>query len=90
MRKTFVKVVSEDLYPLLPSVKAPTLLIWGGADTETPLWMGQTMEKEMPDAGLVVFEGASHFRIFGGMAAFCADCQAIFTGGAMPDDIRPD
>ncbi len=61
MRKTFVKVVSEDLYPLLPAVKAPTLLIWGGADTETPLWMAQTMEREIPDAGLVVFEGASHF-----------------------------
>lgn len=61
MRKTFVKVISEDLYPLLPSVKASTLLIWGSEDTETPLWMGQAMEKEIPDAGLVVFEGGSHF-----------------------------
>lgn len=61
MRKTFVKVISQDLLPMLSGIRAPTLLIWGSDDTETPLWMGQTMESEIPDAGLVVFEGASHF-----------------------------
>ena len=61
MRKTFVKVISEDLYPLLAQIQAPTLLVWGSNDTETPLWMAQTMEKEIPDAGLVVFEGGTHF-----------------------------
>lgn len=61
MRQTFVKVISEDLSPLLPAISAPTLLIWGDADTETPLWMAQAMEKAIPDAGLVVFEGGSHF-----------------------------
>ena len=61
MRKTFVKIISEDLRPLLPSIKASTLLIWGDQDTATPLWMGQTMEKEIPDAGLVVFEGGTHY-----------------------------
>ncbi len=61
MRKTFVKVISEDLLPLLAEVQAPTLLIWGSADTETPLWMGQQMEQSIPDAGLVIFEGRGHF-----------------------------
>ena len=61
MRRTFVKLVSEDISPLLSGVRAPTLLIWGDADTETPLWMGRKMEKEIPDAGLVVFEGGTHF-----------------------------
>jgi len=61
MRQTFVKVINEDLRPLLPCVKASTLLIWGRNDTETPLWMGEVMEREIPDAGLVVFEGGSHF-----------------------------
>lgn len=61
MRRTFVKVISEDLLPLLGSIKAPTLLVWGSADTETPLWMGEQMEQNIPDAGLVVFEGRSHF-----------------------------
>lgn len=61
MRATFVKVVNEDLSPLLPDIHASTLLIWGDQDTETPLWMGQEMEKEIPDAGLVVFEGKGHY-----------------------------
>jgi len=61
MKKTFVKVISEDLSPLLPKVQAPTLLIWGENDTETPLWMGQAMEQAIPDAGLVIFEGDDHF-----------------------------
>ena len=61
MRKTFVKVISEDLSPLLGELKAPTLLIWGSEDTETPLWMGRRMEERIPDAGLVIFEGKGHF-----------------------------
>lgn len=61
MKKTFVKVISEDLSPLLPRIEAPTLLIWGENDQDTPLWMGQKMEKDIPDAGLVVFEGDDHF-----------------------------
>lgn len=61
MRKTFVKVISEDLAPLLPKIQASTLLIWGEKDQDTPLWMGQQMEKEIKDAGLVVFENDDHF-----------------------------
>ena len=61
MRKTFVKVISLDLSDALPDITAPTLLIWGDQDTETPLWMGRKMEERIPDAGLVVFEGGTHF-----------------------------
>ncbi|NLV88296.1 MAG: alpha/beta hydrolase [Tissierellia bacterium] len=61
MRRILVTVVNEDLFPLLRKIKAPTLLIWGDEDTATPLYMGKTMEKEIGDAGLVVFEGAGHY-----------------------------
>jgi len=61
MRKTFVKVISLDLTDRLPRIEQPTLLLWGDKDTETPLWMGQKMEKLIPDAGLVVLEGGTHF-----------------------------
>lgn len=61
MRGTFVKVISQDLHPLLSLVKASTLLVWGSEDTETPLWMGEEMERQIPDAGLVIFEGRGHF-----------------------------
>lgn len=61
MRQTFVKVVNQDLRGYLPQIKASTLLIWGDEDKDTPLYFGQIMEKEIPDAGLVVFKGAGHF-----------------------------
>lgn len=81
MRKTFVKVINQDLSEFLPSIKASTLLIWGSADTETPLWMGQKMEKEIPDAGLVIFEGRTHFAFFEEPQRFAAIVNTFFFGG---------
>jgi pimeloyl-ACP methyl ester carboxylesterase len=61
MRETFVKVVNEDLLPYAARVKPSTLLLWGDQDDDTPLWQGQLLEETIPDAGLVVFEGAGHY-----------------------------
>lgn len=61
MRATFVKVVNEDLAPLLPSVEVPTLLIWGDRDAETPLGVGRRMARLIPGASLAVIEGAGHY-----------------------------
>lgn len=61
MRATFNRVIAQDLMPYLPRIEAPTLLIYGDQDADTPLWMGQTMEREIPDAGLVVMNGAGHY-----------------------------
>ena len=72
MRKTFVKVISLDLSDRYARIKQPTLLIWGDRDTETPLWMGQRMEKDIPDAGLVVLEGGTHFAYLEQAQRFCA------------------
>lgn len=61
MRKTLVHVVNEDLEPLMHLVRCPTLLIWGDQDTATPIGDARRMEELIPDAGLVVCEGAGHF-----------------------------
>ena len=61
MRQTLVKVVNEDLQHLMPNVTAPALLVWGTADDATPLSDAKIMEKLMPEAGLVTFEGAGHY-----------------------------
>ena len=61
MRQTMVRCINEDLTHLLKDNPVSTLLIWGSADTATPLSDGQTMERLIPDAGLVVLEGAGHF-----------------------------
>lgn len=64
MRGTFVKVVNDDVTPLLKDVKCSVLLVWGENDDAVPLWMGKMMEEEMPDAGLAIFEGDDHFAYF--------------------------
>lgn len=71
LRDTFVRVVNEDLTPLLSAILAPTLLIWGQNDNETPLSDGKIMERLIPDAGLVVFEQAGHYAFLDQPARFC-------------------
>ena len=61
MKGTFVKVVNQDLRPLLPRVAAPTLLVFGDQDQETPVAFGRIMEKEMPHARLEIYPGLGHF-----------------------------
>lgn len=61
MRKTFVKVINLDLSEQYDKFQQSTLLIWGDADTETPIWMAKEIEKRIPDCGLVILEGGSHF-----------------------------
>jgi pimeloyl-ACP methyl ester carboxylesterase len=71
MRGTLVRIVNEDLRALLPRLHLPVLLIWGDQDTETPLADGRLMERLIPDAGLVVFEGAGHYAYLEQPGRFC-------------------
>jgi len=64
MRQCLVKIVNEDLTPLLPLVNRNVLLIWGDQDDSTPLSDGQLMEQKMPDAGLAVIKNAGHYAFF--------------------------
>lgn len=61
LRDTFVRVIEQDLTAFAARVQAPTVLVWGSHDTDTPLWQGRRLEQLIPDAGLIVFEGAGHF-----------------------------
>ena len=60
MRDTFRLVVAEDLGPRLAAIEASTLLVWGDSDEDTPLWMAERMEAEIPDAALVVLAGGHY------------------------------
>lgn len=61
MRAILSKCVNEDLKHVMPKIKASTLLIWGEKDTATPLSDAKTMERLIPDAGLVNFSGCGHY-----------------------------
>lgn len=82
MRETFVKVVNEDLLPYATRVQVSTLLLWGDKDEDTPLWQGQTLEKTIPDAGLVVFEGAGHYSYLDKLAETARVIDYFFKQGS--------
>jgi pimeloyl-ACP methyl ester carboxylesterase len=63
MRAILSKCVNEDLCRVMPKVSAPVLLFWGDRDTATPLSDAHKMERLMPNAGLVVAQGAGHFAM---------------------------
>lgn len=63
MRAILSKCVNEDLCHLMPKVKASVLLFWGDKDTATPISDARKMERLMPNAGLVIAEGAGHYAM---------------------------
>ena len=71
MRNTFIKIINEDLQPLLKNIITPTLLIWGENDKETPVYMGKIMEKEIKDSGLVILKNAGHYSYLDQFHQFC-------------------
>lgn len=77
MRKTFVKVVNYDQAEKLRDIRNSTLLVWGDRDTETPLWMGQQMERDIPDSALVVLDGGTHFAYLEQAARFNAIARSF-------------
>ncbi|HHX93883.1 MAG TPA: alpha/beta hydrolase [Tenericutes bacterium] len=61
MRKVLVHAVEEDLTEFLPKIKAATLLVWGTNDEETPISDARTMEKLIPNSGLVEYPNSGHY-----------------------------
>jgi pimeloyl-ACP methyl ester carboxylesterase len=78
MQPILVRVVNEDVSPLLSRVKASTLVVWGENDEAVPLAGMQKMEQLMPDAAVVVFENAGHFAYLDDQARFCRIVRHFF------------
>lgn len=78
MRAILSKVVNEDLTHLLPKIASPTLLFWGNMDTATPLADAKTMERLIPDAGLVVAHGTGHFSFLENPGLFTSVIKSFF------------
>lgn len=61
MRQCLVLTVNEDLTHTFETIDVPSLIIWGECDVDTPLSDAKLMEEKIPDAGLVICEGAGHY-----------------------------
>ena len=61
MKKILVNHVNLDLTEELKNIKCPTLLIWGTNDNAVSYEDGKELEKLIPNAGLVTYEGCTHY-----------------------------
>jgi len=84
MRAILSKCVNEDLCAVMPAISAPTLLVWGTADTATPLADAKKMEKLIPDAGLVAFDGCGHYSFLDNPGGFRAVISSFFKNELTP------
>jgi pimeloyl-ACP methyl ester carboxylesterase len=60
-KKIIDSVLSYDVREDAKSVVQPTLLIYGSADSSTPVKHGELLRDALPDARLVIIEGEDHW-----------------------------
>ena len=61
MKKTFVKVVNEDLTKFAKFLKCKTLIVWGDKDTETKPFMARKFKGIIKNSKLIFLKNAGHF-----------------------------
>jgi pimeloyl-ACP methyl ester carboxylesterase len=80
MRASMVRTVGLDLTACLGTVSAPTLLLWGEKDTETPIGDGRKMERLISGSRLISVPGAGHFSYLDSPAFVNAVVSAFLCG----------
>jgi pimeloyl-ACP methyl ester carboxylesterase len=58
--RSIYHILLDDVRPLLPEVRCPTLILWGERDTLVPLADAWEFRRLIPDARLTVLRGAAH------------------------------
>lgn len=60
MKEVFMKLIAEDIEPELTKINLPTLILWGKADDQTPLWMGERFHEKILNSKFIVIDDARH------------------------------
>lgn len=53
-------LAQADTRDLLPTIRVPTLLVWGDADARSPMTVAHQLHDAIPGARLAVISGAGH------------------------------
>ena len=61
MKPVFSQIVKSDLSDFAKNIVAPTLLIWGTEDRDTPMYMAKKLNKLISDSAIIKFENCGHF-----------------------------
>ena len=61
MRKILVDTVNLNIIEDVKKISCPTLIVWGTLDEAVPVEDAYELEELIPDAGVVIYEGCSHY-----------------------------
>ncbi len=61
MRQILVSTVNLDISEEVKKINCPTIIIWGTKDEAVPLEDAYILEKLIKDAGLIIYEGCTHY-----------------------------
>lgn len=69
MRDVFIRVINDDVAPLLPQVKVPVLLLYGAHDTETPPAMGRKYHRLLANSRYIELPNDDHYTLLNSTVA---------------------
>ena len=69
-----------DLRDVLPTIRVPTLVLHGDADTRSPLAVGRALHDNIPGARLAVLQGVGHISNFEDPERFNAEVRQFLVG----------
>lgn len=81
-KQTFAALLAYDDLATLHLVEAPTLLVWGDADTLVSRSMQDSLVGSIPAADLLVYPGAGHTPRWDDPARFCENLVTFVRGQA--------
>ncbi len=79
---SYTAVQEQELYPLLNRLRAPVLLLWGGADATVPPGRGEALAQRIPHAEFRSFAGAGHWLMHDAPDTFAAAVMAHLGRGS--------
>jgi pimeloyl-ACP methyl ester carboxylesterase len=85
LRGTLIKTVREDVTDIVGQIKAPVLLLWGEADTETPVEMAHRYHALFPQSELITVPRRDHFIYQAEGAHLCAYYVQNFLARLSPE-----
>jgi pimeloyl-ACP methyl ester carboxylesterase len=84
MRNILVKAVNEDASEDAAKIQAPTFLLWGELDDETPVEFGRRFHTLIKNSRLVVLPGKNHFPFIDEGAHLCGSYILKFLADVVP------
>ena len=71
MRRVFVDIVGSHLEDYARKIAAPTLIVWGKQDKQTPLYMAKRLSRLIQNSRLEILQDGGHFSFVDCPLEFC-------------------